>query len=168
MARRCFYGFHFKPDNWRAATVRSIGVIEGNTPASDNDWEAITSGYDADEKIKRWIAGQMQGKSCVIVLVGAETANRKWINHEIVKAWNDGLGVVGIRIHGLKNNAGITSSGGPNPFDYVTHNTTSSLLSSIAKCYDPVGSDSKQRYDWITKYLSDAVEDAISIRKNNQ
>ena len=53
-------------------------------PATDNDWETITEGGDAT--IKNWIAGQMKGRSCTIVLVG--TANRKWINHEIVTSWN--------------------------------------------------------------------------------
>lgn len=167
MARKCFYSFHFKPDNWRAATVRSIGVIEGNTPASDNDWEAIASGPDKDEKIKRWIAGQMQGKSCEIVLVGSETANRKWINYEIVKAWNDGLGVVGIYIHGLKNHEGLTSAKGANPFDHITHGPTKKPLSTIVKCYNPGGPDSKERYNWICKHLANAVEEAITIRKNN-
>ena len=44
MARRAFYSFHYKPDNWRAAQVRNIGSVEGNKPATDNDWEQITSG----------------------------------------------------------------------------------------------------------------------------
>ena len=39
MKRRVFYSFHYSPDNWRAAQVRQIGSIEGNSPASDNDWE---------------------------------------------------------------------------------------------------------------------------------
>ena len=54
MARRVFYSFHYKNDNWRAATVRNIGVVEGNSPASDNDWETVKKGGDA--AIKRWIA----------------------------------------------------------------------------------------------------------------
>jgi len=167
MARRCFYGFHFKPDNWRAATVRNIGAVEGNAPASDNEWESITSGADKDQKIKNWIAGQMYGKSCAIVLVGAETANRKWINYEIVKAWDDGLGVVGIHIHGLKNSAGQIAVMGANPFDFITHGGTKKSLSTIVKCYNPPGSDSKERYDWIAKYIAGAVEEAISIRGKN-
>lgn len=100
MARRAFYSFHYKPDNWRAATVRNIGSVEGNKPATDNNWEAITRGGDA--AIENWIANQLKGRSCTVVLVGRNTANRKWINHEIVHSWNDGMGVVGIRIHGLK------------------------------------------------------------------
>lgn len=54
MAKQCFYSFHFKPDNWRAATVRSIGVIEGNEPALDHEWESIASGPDKDQKIQSW------------------------------------------------------------------------------------------------------------------
>lgn len=39
MARNCFFSFHYEPDNWRAATIRQIGAIEGNQPAKDNDWK---------------------------------------------------------------------------------------------------------------------------------
>ena len=48
MARRCFYSFHYDPDNWRASTVRQIGAIEGNQPATDNDWESVASGSNPD------------------------------------------------------------------------------------------------------------------------
>src|SRR5216684_3356912 len=115
MAKQCFYSFHFKPDYWRAGTVRSIGVIEGNQPASDNEWESIVSGADKDQKIQNWISSQMKGRACAIVLVGTNTANRKWINYEIVKAWNDGIGVVGIHIHGLKDCDELTCAQGTNP-----------------------------------------------------
>lgn len=98
--RQVFYSFHYKPDHWRVSNVRSIGAIEGNKPASDNDWETITnSGIEA---IKKWIKDQMQYRSCTVVLVGNKTANRKWINYEIVKSWDTGMGIVGVYIHGLK------------------------------------------------------------------
>ena len=84
MARKCFFSFHYIPDCVRASQVRQIGTIEGNPPARDNDWETVVGGGDA--AIKKWIAGQMEGKTCAIVLVGENTANRKWINHEIVQA----------------------------------------------------------------------------------
>ena len=84
MARKVFYSFHYKPDNWRASQVRQMGVIEGDAPVSDNDWEKVTKG--GDEAIKKWIDGQMSGKSCAVVLIGTNTAGRKWINHKIIKA----------------------------------------------------------------------------------
>jgi hypothetical protein len=168
MAKRsCFYSFHYNPDNWRASTVRNVGAIEGNEPASDNDWESIASGPDEDDKIKRWIAQQMRGRTCAIVLVGSATVKRKWINYEIIKAWTDGLGVVGIKIHGLKNSKGETSIEGLNPLDFVIHGPTKKPLSSIAKCYGPAGATSKERYDWICTHLANAVEEAISIRKGS-
>lgn len=167
MARRCFFSFHYVPDNWRASTVRQIGAIEGNQPAKDNDWESIASGPNQDEKIRRWIAEQMQGRTCTVVLVGASTARRKWINHEIIKSWTDGLGVVGIRIHGLKNRDQETSTAGENPFDHITHGPTQKPLSSLVKCYNPAGSTSQERYAWIAKHLANAVEEAVRIRKAN-
>lgn len=163
--RQVFYSFHYLPDCWRAAIVRSIGAIEGNKPAPDNDWETITKG--GESAIKKWIDDQMKYRSCTVVLVGSKTANRKWINHEIVKSWDANMGVVGIYIHGLKNKDGNIAEKGNNPFDHITHGNTKNKLSTIVKCYNPQGGNSKERYDWISKYLAAAVEEAIEIRKNN-
>ena len=165
MARRAFYSFHYEPDNSRAAQVRNMGMVDGNTPVSDNDWETVTKGGDA--AIKKWIADQMHGRSCTVVLVGSRTAGRKWINHEIRKSWDDEMGVVGIHIHGLKNLDGKTATKGNNPFDYIDYDSTGKKLSSIVKCYTPSGSDSKERYDWIKKHLANAVDEAIKIRGKN-
>jgi hypothetical protein len=139
-----------------------MGSIEGNAPARDNDWEQVVGGGAA--AIERWIDGQMYGRTCAIILVGQGTANRKWINHEIVKAWDRGMGVVGVRIHGLKNLQGETASAGANPFDFIGYSNTGRKLSSIVKCYDPSGFDSKAKYAWIADHLADAVEEAIEIR----
>ncbi len=163
--RQVFYSFHYKPDYWRVATVRSIGSIDGNRPAPDNDWESIANG--GDREIERWIAEQMRYRSCTVVLVGEKTANRKWINHEIIKSWNGHMGVVGIYIHGLKDKDGYISNKGNNPFDYITHGSSGKKLSSIVKCYNPQGSNSKERYAWISEYLGAAVEEAIKIRNEN-
>lgn len=165
MARRCFYSFHYEPDNWRASTVRNIGVVDGNRPATDNDWETVTGGGDA--AIKRWISNQMKGRSCTVVLVGSNTAGRKWIKHEIVKSWDAGMGVVGVHIHGLKNRDRKVSAKGTNPFTSITHGASGKKLSTIVKCYNPTGNNSQERYAWLRKHLANAVEEAIRIRKNN-
>ncbi|CAC9605541.1 hypothetical protein [uncultured Gammaproteobacteria bacterium] len=165
MARRIFYSFHYKPDVMRVSQVRNIGTLEGNKPATDNDWETVKGG--GDTAIKKWISEQMNGRSCTVVLVGEKTADRKWINHEIVESWNKKMGVVGIHIHGLKNTDGNISNKGNNPFDYIDYGNTGKKLSSIVKCYNPVGSNSKERYAWIAKHLENAIEEAIKIRGNN-
>jgi len=75
MARRAFYSFHYIPDNWRASQVRNMGVVDGNKPATDNDWESITKKGDA--AIQKWIDDQLSGKSVAVVLIGSRTAGRK-------------------------------------------------------------------------------------------
>jgi hypothetical protein len=165
MTRKVFYSFHYVPDVMRVSQVRNIGSLAANKAATDNDWETVKSGKDS--AIKKWIEDQMKGRTCTVVLVGEDTANRKWINHEIVKSWDDGMGVVGINIHGLKNTDGNISKKGNNPFDYINYGSTGKKLSSIVKCYNPAGTNSKDRYAWISEHLENAVEEAIKIRKNN-
>ncbi len=162
--RSVFYSFHYELDNWRAAQVRNIGAIEGNRPATDNDWETVRQG--GDFAIRQWIANQMKGRSCCVILVGSNTANRKWINHEIIEAWSSGKGVVGIHVHGLKDRDGNTSMKGRSPFDFIQPDSKGMRLSSIVKCYDPIGKGSQERHDWIARHLADAVEEAIWIRAN--
>ena len=166
MARRVFYSFHYENDNWRAATVRNIGKVEGNKAASDNDWETIKKG--GDTAIKNWISQQMSGRTCTGVLAGSDTANRKWINHEIIQSWNNGLGVLVIYIHNLKNCFGKQSVMGDNPLDYITHGPTRKKLSAIAKAYCPPYTDSKKVYDYIASHIESWIEDAIEIRSRNQ
>ena len=163
--RRIFYSFHYAADSWRAATVRNIGVVEGNRPATDNKWEEVKRG--GDTAIKRWIADQMRYRSCTLVLVGAHTAGRRWIDHEIKKTWEDGMGLAGIHIHGLRNQDSRISRKGDNPFAHFTVEDSDGKrrrLSSVVKCYNPPGTNSSLRYNWIRDNLADIVEEALRIR----
>lgn len=162
MTRRVFYSFHYANDSWRASQVRNIGAVEGNQPAKDNDWEAVTKG--GDKVIEEWIADQMDGRSCVVVLIGSGTANRKWINHEIVKAWNNGKGLLGIYVHNLKSSEGVTCKKGANPFDYVTLKSSGAKLSTMVKTYDPPGCSSTDVYAHIKTNLESWIEAAIAAR----
>jgi hypothetical protein len=162
MARRVFTSFHYKPDNWRASQIRNMGRIEGNSVASTNKWEEVTSG--GDSAIEDWIDDNMSGKSCVVVFVGENTAGRKWIKYEIRKAWNEGRGVVGIYVHNLKNSKGYQANKGENPFVDITVDGVK--LSSIVECYDPPFSSSKYVYEHIEENIEDWIEEAIEIRSN--
>jgi len=135
--------------------VHNIGAIEGNQAVLDNDWETVTRGGDA--AIQRWIDGQLRGTSCALVLIGAETAGRKWIDYEINKAWTLGKGVLGIHIHKLLDRDGRPSTKGGNPF-------TSNSLGLIGDVHDPSGYDSKQVYETISSNFGRWVEQAVSIR----
>lgn len=160
MARKVFFSFHFDNDFWRTNQVRNIGVIEGKEPISSNDWEEVKR--KGEESIKTWIEENLEYKTCCIVLVGAETAQRKWVKYEINRAWDKGKGVVGICIHKLEDQNGKQSTKGANPFDLIS--LSDEKLSKIVKLYDPPYQTSKYVYDNIAENIADWVEEAISIR----
>ena len=56
--RQVFFSFHYGNDSWRAGQVRNIGVLEGNSPVSSNDWEEVKR--KGDVAIKEWIKGNMK------------------------------------------------------------------------------------------------------------
>ncbi len=104
MKRQVFFSFHYGNDNWRASQVRNMGIVSGDSTFSDNDWEEVK--LKSDAMIKFWIDSQMAKRSCVVVLIGEKTAERKWINYEIKKAIELNKGIVGIYIHNLKDRFG--------------------------------------------------------------
>ena len=160
--RRVFFSFHYERDNWRAAQIRNAGALDGNEPVTDNQWETIRGG--GDSAIQKWIDGQISTRSCTVVLIGSETARRKWVDYEIVKSWNDGKGVLGIYIHNLKDRFGRQDSQGSNPFDSLTFNDNGLPLSRAVQSYNPASGDSQRVYSTITGNLQDWVEAAIPIR----
>lgn len=162
--RRVFFSFHYMPDCWRVSQVRNIGQIEDNPPVSDNKWEEVKK--KGDKAIQEWIDDNLKNRSCTVVLVGENTAKRKWIDYEITKSWNDGKGIVGIHIHNLLDSNQCQSKKGANPFEHFTVVDNGKKLSSIVKCYDPPYSTSTKVYAHIKENLEAWVEEAIEIRNN--
>ncbi len=161
--RRVFFSFHWK-DAWQASQVRNIGATSHDEPVSNNSWEQIKR--SGDSAIKNWIDSQMAICSCVIVLIGQETHSRKWVNYEIRKAFNDGKGILGIYIDGIKDREGRTSRRGNNPFDSIIL-TDRRPLSRIITTYDPSvgGWDSQSQYAYIARNLEAWVEQALQNRR---
>jgi len=146
-------------DVMRVRQIRNIGAIEDNKPVSENEWEEIKR--KGDESIKKWINDNMRYRSCVIVLVGEETANRKWVKYEIQKAWEDGKGLLGIYIHNIKCPRNGKCNKGDNPFEQFTFKDGTKLSTKV-KCYNPNHYDA---YKDIRDNLEDWIENAIESRK---
>lgn len=176
MKRQVFFSFHYDNDNWRAQQVRNMGIVEGNQPVSPNEWEEVKR--KGDDNIKRWINTTMAYRSCVVVLAGKYTADRKWINYEIEHAWKEGKGIVVVYIHRLKNSNGNQDSRGENPLQYfcVDRNICYIAkrenpidedeinLSKVCKDYNPPYANSDDVYQCIAKHIDLWCEEAISIR----
>jgi hypothetical protein len=163
MARKIFYSFNFKQDSHRVAKVKNMEVLEAQTLLSANKWEDVKAG--GAPAIKKWIDEQMTGKSCVVVLIGANTADRKWVDYEIKKAWDEKKGLLGVRINNLTDLQLKTTAKGPSPFAGWTIGADRKL-SSVVKIYDPAGADSAAVLANIKKSLPAWVEAAIKIRED--
>ena len=118
MPRRVFFSFHFANDFWRTQQVRQINALEGQALVSANAWEDVKR--KGESSIREWIDDNMHGKSCVVVLVGSQTASRPWVLYEIEKGWNEGKGVLGIRIDRLLGTNSQPSYPGASPFQAIT------------------------------------------------
>ncbi len=141
MARRVFFSFHYERDIFRVSQVRNSGVIKGNYERAGfidhADWESLER--QGDDAIRRWIDGQLHGASVTVVLIGAETFNRPWVNHEIKQSFADGKGMLGIYIYQLKDpRTGLSDYKGRNPFEniYVSDSNPRRYLSDIYPVYD--------------------------------
>lgn len=160
MARKTFFSFHYKGDNWRAGVVRNSWVTQDREAAGffdSSEWEKVKKKTDAE--IEKWIDGQLLGTSVTVVLVGQNTAGRKWINYEITSSYKKRNGLLGIYIHSLKNKDGYTDMKGKNPFDdwHITINGQKKYFSSMYPVYDWVNDDGYHKMgDWIEKAAKDA------------
>lgn len=155
-----FYSFHFDNDVMRVQQIRNIGSIEENAPTTPNEWETLKrTGKTA---VEDWIDKNMKYKRCIIVLIGSDTAGRPWVEHEIIKAWNDGKALLGIYIHSLKCPRNGTSRKGRNPFDLIKFED-GRKLSSVVPCHEP---SSINAYKEISNNISGWIDHAIKNKAN--
>lgn len=155
-----FYSFHFDNDVMRVQQIRNIGSIEGNAPTTPNEWEQLKR--TGKKAVESWIDQNMKYKRCIIVLIGSDTAGRPWVEHEIIKAWNDGKALLGIHIHNLKCPRNGTSRKGRNPFDLIKF-ADGRKLSSVVPCYDPSPINS---YREISNNIAGWIDHAIKNKAN--
>jgi len=116
MARKVFFSFHYQRDLWRVNVVRNSGVIEGVSAAGFHDaslWEETKRKGDA--AVKKLIDSGLDGTSVTVVLIGAETANRKYVSYEVEETVARGHGILGIRINNIKDKDGRTDPLGAIP-----------------------------------------------------
>lgn len=142
MARRVFFSFHYQRDIWRVNQIRSIPNVTGVAAAGWADaslWEEAKKKGDA--AIKKMIDDGLKNTSVTIVCNGYKTAGRKYVNYEIEKSIEHGNGILGLKIHHLKDKDGNIDPEGLIP---------AKLTSAGAKVY---------KYDNMTK-LAEWVEAA--------
>lgn len=165
MARRVFFSFHYQRDSWRVSQVRNSWVCRADHEAQPfldkAEWEKIKR--SGDLAIRNWIERQLSGTSVTVVLIGAETSLRPWVRYELQRSYELKKGILGVRIHNLKNREGYVDHIGGNPLDGIYANKKNPWagvfprpLSEIYPTYDYLYGDGRQN-------LSRWIEEAASI-----
>jgi hypothetical protein len=139
MARKVFFSFHYERDVRRVVQVRNSWVIRPEGEAQPfYDKAEFEEAKKRAGGIEQWIEEQIKGTSVTVVLFGAETYERKWVQHEIKRSYELGKGILAIDIHNVKDPKVGTDVQGKNPLDYwsVEQGGRKVSFSSLYKTYD--------------------------------
>ena len=104
--RRVFFSFKYD-DVWKANVVRKSWDLA--SPADRQAFGFVDAAereqlkQQGDAAIAEWIREQMHGTSVTVVLMGAQTCESRWVRFEIEESVREGKGLLGIRIHRVKD-----------------------------------------------------------------
>lgn len=116
MARRVFFSFHYQRDIWRTNVVRNANVVDGVAAAGFQDaslWEEAKK--KGDDAVKKMIDNALVGTTVTVVLIGSETAQRKFVAYEIERSIARSNGLLGIYIDQIEDQSRRTTFRGAVP-----------------------------------------------------
>ncbi|MFD2918109.1 TIR domain-containing protein [Terrimonas rubra] len=118
MPRHTFFSFSYEDvKNFKVNVVRKSGLFK-NSPEAFIDgsiWETEKSKGAA--VIKALIESGLNQTSVTAVLIGDDTADRRWVKYEIVKSFEKGNGILGIHLNRIRDNKQAITSRGTNPLE---------------------------------------------------
>jgi hypothetical protein len=144
MARRVFFSFHYENDVNRAMVVRNSWVVQGIKEANFIDKAAFeTVKRQGDQAVRNRIDKQLEGTSVTVVLIGAETLTRPFVQYEICQSLTRGNGVIGVHINGVRDmNRGLAPKGNTHTIIGHYDNNAPAYFDSIADgIYDYIAND---------------------------
>lgn len=143
MVRRVFFSFHYANDIYRVHQVRNNWLMKRGTSGpwfeDGSLWEKAAT--QDDYLLRRMIDHALNATSVTVVLIGTETANRKYVTYEIEQSLMRGHGLLGVYIHQLRDANGNTANKGLNPLDRLSIPGTCRALSTMFDTYDWVDDD---------------------------
>ena len=133
VVRRTFFSFHYQVDVTRAHVVKNSWVTKDEREdAGFFDASVFESKQRAgDDTLRRFLTDALNGTSVTCVLIGGQTAFRKWVRYELVRSFYRGNGLFGIRIHGIRNldRPPQLGSYGEDPFDHLAYHVYNDRIS---------------------------------------
>jgi hypothetical protein len=120
--RHVYFSFHYD-DVWKANQIRNSYVVAGNRAAGFVDrslWEEAKS--KDDPALKALITEGMNGTSVTVVLIGRETASRRWVKYEIRESVRRGNALLGLHLNCVPDQAGRRARCGRVPHYFKQQN----------------------------------------------
>jgi len=118
MPRYSFFSFCYEDvKNFKVNVVRNSWLLNHSTDTfiDGSIWEKEKS--KGPTVIKNLIEIGLKKTSVTTILIGDETAERRWVKYEIVKSFEKGNGILGIHINRIRGKEQVISSRGLNPLD---------------------------------------------------
>lgn len=155
--RRVFLSYHYETDFLRADKIRRMNKQNNKLLFSEDYWENIDN--QTDEGIQNWIDNELEQSDCLVVLIGEETAKKKWINYSIKQAYELDKGIAGIFVHRLLDQEGDPSERGEDPFHYIDLNGIK--FSRFVQRFESEHVTERYVYHDIRRNFAQLVEDAM-------
>jgi hypothetical protein len=161
MGRRVFFSFHYTRDIFRVNVIRNAWVVGGVETAGY--WDSSIWGrakLSGDRACEELIQEGLVGTSVTAVLIGKETAYRRWVRYEIEQSRRKGNGLLGIRIHKVRvpqpfaAALAIGTEAGRNPFEFYrlsgrSRDPAAHVQNVSRDSADPPLSTLVPIYDWV-------------------
>jgi hypothetical protein len=164
VARRAFFSFHYERDIWRANVVRQSWLMHPDRETA-GFWDASLweEAKQNAARVRKMINEALDTCSVTVVLIGAETYQRKWVLEEITESHRRQMGMLGVYIHRIKDQWGNVDPAGGNPFDqlHVQSGWTTKPLSAFYPTYSWFNDEG---YSNLGKWIEEARNRAVEAR----
>lgn len=118
MARYTFFSFSYEDvKNFKVNVVRNSWLLNNSSETfiDGSIWEKEKS--KGASVIKNIIETGLNKTSVTTILIGSDTAARRWVKYEIIKSFERGNGLLAIHINRIRGKEQVISAKGKNPLD---------------------------------------------------
>lgn len=118
MARYTFFSFSYEDvKNFKVNVVRNSWLLNNSSETfiDGSIWEKEKS--KGASVIKNIIETGLNKTSVTTVLIGSDTAERRWVKYEIIKSFERGNGILAIYINRIRGKEQTISAKGQNPLN---------------------------------------------------
>ena len=152
MAMRVYFSFDYNRDFWKVIEIKNYWVTNSDRESAGiidfSAWEFLT--LQGNYEVMKWIRNQLLGTSVTVVIIGAETYLKEYVNYEILLSRERKNGLLGIYIHNIEDSNGKKDLKGENPFDNFRDSNSGLLFSQIYPTYDWVEDDGYDNFaHWV-------------------